>query len=90
VFVYPFTCNLGREESEYLFVDRRGPWAGEQLSAALTKATALHLGVRLPVSEWRYAAITIGDRFLHKGIKAFRDQGVSSAGTKGDNDRDYS
>jgi hypothetical protein len=29
VFVCPFMRNLGREESEYLFVDKRGPWAGE-------------------------------------------------------------
>jgi hypothetical protein len=71
VFVYPFTRNLGREESEYLFVDKRGPWAGEQLSVALAEATALYLGVRLPVSEWRHVAIAVGDRFLYKGIKAF-------------------
>jgi hypothetical protein len=29
VFVCLFTRNLGREESEYLFVDKRGPWAGK-------------------------------------------------------------
>jgi hypothetical protein len=32
----------------------------------------------------------VGDRFLHKGIKAFRDQGVCSAGAKDDNDEDSS
>jgi hypothetical protein len=44
-FVCPFIHNLGREELEYLFVDKRGPWAGEQLSTALAEATAMHLGV---------------------------------------------
>ncbi|KAH8745513.1 hypothetical protein BGZ57DRAFT_975038 [Hyaloscypha finlandica] len=65
-------------------------FAGEQLSAALAEATAMHLGVRLPVSEWRHTAIAIGDRFLHKGIKAFRDQGVSGMGAKDDDDEDSS
>jgi superfamily II DNA helicase RecQ len=42
------------------------------------------------VSEWRYVAITVADRFLYKGVKAFRDQGVYSTGTKDDNDKDSS
>lgn len=46
------------------------------------RSTALHLGVRLPVSEWRHVAIAVGDRFLHKGIKAFRDPGISGSGAK--------
>jgi hypothetical protein len=80
VYICPFTRNLGREASEYLFVDKRGPWAGAELTTGLAEATALHLGVRLPVSEWQHVAIAVGDRFLHKGIKAFRDEGVSGAG----------
>jgi hypothetical protein len=38
------------------------------------------------VSEWRHAAIAVVDRFLHKGIKTFRDQGVSGAGADDNKD----
>jgi hypothetical protein len=37
------------------------------------------------VSEWRHVAIAVGDRFLHKGIRAFWDgsvSGVSAGGEK--------
>jgi hypothetical protein len=49
-FISPFTRNLGREESEYLFMDKRSPWARTELTAGLAEATARYLGVRLPVS----------------------------------------
>jgi hypothetical protein len=52
-------------------VDKQGLWARAELTTGLAEATALHLGVRLPVSEWRHVAIAVGDRFLHKGIRAF-------------------
>jgi superfamily II DNA helicase RecQ len=87
VYVCPFARNLGRDESEYLFADKRGPWAGAELTVGLAEATARYLGVRLPVSQWRHAAIAVGDRFLHKGVKAFRDQempGVDVADGGGD------
>ena len=84
-YVCPFVRSLGREESEYLFVDKRGPWAGEELTAGLVEATTLHLGVRLPTSAWRHVAIAVGDRFLHKGVRAFRDQAESGSGD-GDDD----
>ena len=32
VYVRPFARALDHRESEYLFADERGPWAGEQLS----------------------------------------------------------
>jgi hypothetical protein len=34
-------------------------------------------------------AIAVGDCFLHKGIKAFQDQSVSSSGAKGDNNKNF-
>jgi hypothetical protein len=32
-----------------LFADKQGPWAGEELSQELAKATRKHLGVQLTV-----------------------------------------
>jgi hypothetical protein len=90
VYVCPFTRNLGRDTSEYLFVEKRGPWAGAELTAGLAEVTTLHLGVRLPVSEWRHVAIAVGDRFLHKGIKTFRDEGVCGAGAGAGDDEEES
>jgi hypothetical protein len=84
VYVCLFTQNLGREASEYLFVNKQGPWAGAELTTGLAKATALHLGVWLPVSKWRHVAIAVGNRFLHKGIWAFQDSGVSGVGAGGE------
>jgi hypothetical protein len=49
--VSPFTHNFGQEESEYLIIDKRGPWASGELTVGLAKAIALHLGIRLLVSE---------------------------------------
>jgi hypothetical protein len=63
-----FTRNLGHEALEYLFINKQGLWAGAELTTGLAKATVLHLGVRLLISEWRHVAIAVGDRFLHKGI----------------------
>jgi hypothetical protein len=80
VYVCLFTRNLGYKTSEYLFVNKQGLWAGAELTTRLAEATALHLGVRLLVSEWRHVAIAVGDCFLHKGIQAFWDSGVSGAG----------
>jgi hypothetical protein len=45
VYMCPFTWNLGREVLEYLFVNKRGLWAGAKLTTGLAKATALYLGV---------------------------------------------
>jgi hypothetical protein len=45
VYVCSFTRNLGREASEYFFVDKQGLWARAELTTGLAKATALHLGV---------------------------------------------
>jgi hypothetical protein len=40
-----FTRVLDRRESEYLFADKRGLWAGEQLSQILGPITRQVLGV---------------------------------------------
>ncbi|OBT83214.1 hypothetical protein VE02_08215 [Pseudogymnoascus sp. 03VT05] len=37
---------LDQRESEYLFGDGRGPWAGEELTQALSKATTIRIAVR--------------------------------------------
>ena len=39
VYVRPFARALDRRESEYLFGDLRGPWAGEELSRELSQVT---------------------------------------------------
>jgi hypothetical protein len=65
-------------------VNKQGLWAGAELTTGLAKAMAFYLGVRLLVSEWRHVAIAVGDRFLHKGIQAFWDGGVSGAGAGGE------
>ena len=66
MYVSPFAraLPLDRRESEYLFGDVRGPWAGEELSQALSRTTEKHLGVRLTVSGWRHVAIGIATRHL--------------------------
>ena len=62
VYIRPFAraLPLDRRETEYLFGDTRGPWAGQELTEALSRATEKHLGVRLTVSGWRHVAIGIG------------------------------
>ena len=57
VYIRPFARVLDRRETEYLFADVHGPWAGEQLSRELTRETTKHLGVRLTVKQWRHVAI---------------------------------
>jgi hypothetical protein len=51
VYVCSFTRNLGRKALEYLFVNKQGLWARAELTTRLAEATALHLGVRLLISE---------------------------------------
>lgn len=51
VHIRPFARALDRRESEYLFGDARGLWAGEELSRELKATTGKHLGVELPVSS---------------------------------------
>lgn len=50
VFVRPFARVLDHRESEWLFGDQQGPWAEEQLSHVLAKATTQYLEARLTVS----------------------------------------
>jgi hypothetical protein len=58
VYVSPFAraLPLDRRESEYLFGDAQGPWAGEELSETLGRITAKHLGVRLTGYSFRWGA----------------------------------
>lgn len=71
VYVRPFARVLDRRESEYLFGDQQGPWAGEELSRALSQATTKHLGVRLTVSAWRHVAIGIATRHLTRASRTW-------------------
>jgi hypothetical protein len=70
-YVRPFARVLDRRESEYLFADERGPWAGEELSRELAKATSKHLGVRLTVQAWRHTAIGIAVRKLERASRTW-------------------
>jgi hypothetical protein len=74
VRVRPFARALDRRESEYLFGDGRGPWAGEELSQALSDTTKKRLGVRLTVSGWRHVAIGIATRHLMRASKTWEKE----------------
>jgi hypothetical protein len=73
VYVSPFAraLPLDRRESEYLFGDLRGPWAGEELSQTLAQQTSKHLGVRLTASKWRHVAIGIATRHLMRASRTW-------------------
>jgi hypothetical protein len=75
VYVRPFAraLPLDRRESEYLFGDVRGPWAGEELSLQLSQLTEKHLGVRLTVSSWRHVAIGIATRHLTRASRIWEN-----------------
>ena len=66
IYVSPFVriLPLDRRESGYLFADTRGPWAGEELSRELGRATEKHIGVWLTVSSWRQVAIGIATQYI--------------------------
>ena len=73
MYVRPFAraLPLDHRESEYLFGDMRGPWAGEELSQQLSQQTQKHLGVRLTVSGWRHVAIGIATRHLMRASRTW-------------------
>jgi hypothetical protein len=73
VYVRPFAraLPLDRRESEYLFGDKGGPWAGEELCQQLTHETRRHLNVRLTVLGWRHVAIGIATRRLMQASKTW-------------------
>lgn len=73
VYVRPFAraLPLDRRETEYLFGDMRGPWAGQELTETLSRATEKHLGLRLTVSGWRHVAIGISTRHLARASKTW-------------------
>jgi len=82
VYVSPFARALDRRESEYLFGDARGPWAGEELSQALSRETSKHLGVRLTVSSWRHVAIGIAIRHLMRASRTWERDDEGDEGDK--------
>ncbi len=84
VFVRPFARALDRRESEYLFGDAKGPWAGEELSRALSRETSKHLGIRLTVSAWRHVAIGIATRKLMRASKTWEKDGEDAEDTADD------
>jgi hypothetical protein len=57
----------------------RGPWAGQELTEALSRATEKHLGIRLTVSGWRHVAIGIGTRHLTQASKTWGDDDEDKA-----------
>jgi superfamily II DNA helicase RecQ len=71
IYVRPFSQVVGQKEWDYLFADERGPWAGNQLSAAVAVATAQYLGVRLTILGWRQVAIAIANEHLGKASKTW-------------------
>lgn len=75
VYVRPFARALDQRESEYLFADTHGPWAGEQLTAALVQASRQHLGVRVTTRGWRHIAIGIAVRRLMRASKTWEKEG---------------
>ena len=72
VYVLPFSRVVGKKTGDFLFADKRGPWDGDELSAAVAVATTKHLGVRLTVSSWRQVAIAIGDEHLRRASRMWR------------------
>lgn len=85
VYIRPFVQALAQQESAYLFAGPRGPWAGEELSQALSKATSQHLGVRLTLSMWRHVAIGIAVRHLSRASRTWEtdqegEEGEEEAG----------
>ena len=81
VYVRPFAraLPLDHRESEYLFADTRGPWAGEELSQQLSQQTKKHLCVRLTVSGWRHVAIGIATRHVTRASRTWGNDNEDSA-----------
>jgi hypothetical protein len=75
VYVLPFTRVVQKTKGDFLFaVEKEKPWIQDQLTAALAVATAKHLGVRLTVSSWRHVAIAIGDEYLRRESRIWKQK----------------
>jgi hypothetical protein len=74
IHVRPFARVLDYRESEYLFGDARGPWAGEELSRELKAITGKHLGVKLAVLSWRQVAVGIAEYYLIRASKSWEKE----------------
>ena len=89
IYVRPFSQVVGQKEWDYLFGDERGPWAGNQLSAAVAVATARHLGVRLTILGWRQVAIAIANKHLSQASKTWdreEDEGEGDEFAEGEDE----
>jgi hypothetical protein len=53
VYVRPFARVLDKRESEYLFGDANGPWAGEELTRGLSRLHECLLAM-MPTGKWNY------------------------------------
>ena len=84
VYVRPFARALDQRESEYLFADIHGPWAGEQLTAALVQASRQHLGVWVTTQGWRHIAIRIAVWQLMRASKTWEKEGEGGEGEEED------
>ena len=75
VYVLPFTRVIQKTKGDFLFaVEEEKPWIQDQLTAAVAVATTKHLGVRLTVSSWRHVAIAIGDEYLRKASRIWKQK----------------
>ena len=94
MYIRPFARVLNHGESEYLFADVQGPWAGEQLSRELAKETTDHLGVRLTIMQWRHVAIGIAVEWLTKASKTWEQDEDNEEGeddfAEGDDEEEFS
>ena len=79
VRLFAWALLLDRRETEYLFGDMRGPWAGQELTEALSRATQKHLGLRLTVSGWRHVAIGISTRHLARASRTWGNDNEDNA-----------
>jgi hypothetical protein len=71
VYVRPFVRVLDKRESEYLFGDANGPWAGEELTRGLSQTSTQMLGVRLTTQSYRQVAVGIATRKLMKASQSW-------------------
>ena len=76
VYIRLFSQVIGQKEWDYLFIDERGLWAGNQLSTVVVVVTTRYLGVRLTILVQRQVTITITNEHLSKVVKTWdREEG---------------
>lgn len=80
VYVRPFARALDQRESEYLFAGSYGPWAGNELTAAMVRASQKYLGTRVTTQGWRHIAIGIAVRHLMRASQTWETDGDEGEG----------